>query len=98
MHVVLLAACRVEKDCMILKNALITLHFLYIELKAICQYTYLIMLKSGIRNHVQSEHERCRAVGVGPEEAANIDHGGEHLSCKEKLREMGLFSMEMRRV
>lgn len=39
MHVVLFVACKVKKDCMILKNALITLHFLYIELKAFCQYT-----------------------------------------------------------
>lgn len=37
MHIVLFAACKIKKDCVILKNALITLHFLYIGLKAFYQ-------------------------------------------------------------
>jgi len=33
--------------------------------------------------------ERCGAVGVGQEEAMKITRGLEHLSYKERLRELG---------
>ena len=41
--------------------------------------------------------EGCGAVGVGPEEAMKMIRGLEHLSYKERLREMGLFSMEKKK-
>jgi len=41
-----------------------------------------------------SAQERYGAVGAGPEEGRKNSQRGEHLSYEERLREVGLFSLE----
>ena len=47
---------------------------------------------------VLSARERHGPVGAHPEKTTKMTHGMEHLSCEDRLRELGLFNPEKRRL
>ena len=42
--------------------------------------------------------EKCRAVGGGPEEARKMIKGLENFFCEDRLRKLGSFSIEKKRL
>jgi len=63
---------------------------------------YSTLLRPHLESWVQlwsPQHKKAHGcVGAGPEEATEMIRGLEHLSYEDRLRELGLFSLEKRRL